>query len=259
MEEVKNFINIYWIISHQISENITSYITDENKQKNEIIPIYSSNDIKKNYVLSIFMYVSEKKNKELFFTSEFVNDKTIKYSQKITLENEKYENLFLYDLIINEGISCEIQFELFLKMINDKYKINNERIKEDLFNNTKKLIMRKKDYFDFYLYISLFVESYTNKDFISKLLFVLLALIQKKIEITDITPERLEKLKDNFNNFKKNPKFIQIMFQEKEEKYQNIILELTYKVIFLFNYKLQANNNYHLEMLKMKENIAKSS
>ena len=200
------------------------------------------------------MYVSEKKNKELFFTSEFVNDKTIKYNQKITLENEKYENLFLYDLIINEGISCEIQFELFLKMINDKYKINNERIKEDLFNNTKKLIMRKKDYFDFYLYISLFVESYTNKDFISKLLFVLLALIQKKIEITDITPERLEKLKDNFNNFKKNPKFIQIMFQEKEEKYQNIILELTYKVIFLFNYKLQANNNYHLEMLKMKEN-----
>ena len=33
------------------------------------------------------MYVSEKKNKELFFTSEFVNDKTIKYNQKITLEN----------------------------------------------------------------------------------------------------------------------------------------------------------------------------
>ena len=62
MEEVKNFINIYWIISHQISENITSYITDENKQKNEIIPIYSLNDIKKNYVLSIFMYVSEKKS-----------------------------------------------------------------------------------------------------------------------------------------------------------------------------------------------------
>ena len=174
MEGIKNFINIFWIISQKVSEEIISYLTLENVQKIQISPIYISKDIKQNYILSVFIYVSEKKNNELIFYSEFVKDKVIKYDSKLLLELEdkKDEYLFLYDFINLEGISSEMKFELYLKMIDDKYK---GFMKENLFNNTKILFLNDENC-DFILYISLFVEGYNIKDFIKNVQFVILCI-----------------------------------------------------------------------------------
>ena len=142
-----------------------------------------------------------------------------------------------------------MKFELYLKMIDDKYKFDKGLVKENLFNNTKILFLNDENC-DFILYISLFVEGYNIKDFIKKYIYLFHTLIKKKIKITQITKERLEKVKEIMNILIKNPKMISNMYDEKTQK---LIFEITCKVIFLYNFLLQRDSNNYIEMLKNKE------
>ena len=100
MEDIKNFINIYWIMPQKASEEIISYLILENKQKIEFPPIYISKEIKQNYIFSVFMYTSEKKNQEICFYSEYSFDKSIKYNKKIFLELEnKMMKIYFYMIL----------------------------------------------------------------------------------------------------------------------------------------------------------------
>ena len=63
-----------------------------------------------------------------------------------------------------ENIPSEKQFRIYLEMIEKKYGNDGfkmAQMKEILFNNTRSLLNDTKEYFDFSLYLSLFIESYT--------------------------------------------------------------------------------------------------
>ena len=223
MDDNPKLIMIYWIESHKESEQLESFIYDINNQKTVIKPIYISKDIKQNYILSIFMY-SIKNDFELNFISEFF-DKGIKHKRKIFIEmkNIKNEHYFLYNFIPSEEITQENQFILYLQMIENKYKVDNELIKRILFINTKNLLNRDKNYFDLILYYSVFVESYKDKEFIFKYSVIFNSLLKKKIIINHVTPERFQKFEEKINYLENNNEIISQFFEGNKKQ---IITEL---------------------------------
>ena len=144
MEDKPNFIHIYFTEFHKTSENLNIFIKINDKEE-PIAPIYISKDLIKDYISSVYIYISQKINFRLDFITQNAYDGKIIQDRKIILElkNSKDDYYFDYNLISPKDFSPEIQFELFLEMVKNKYEIDLQKshlIKLILFKNSKKLI-----------------------------------------------------------------------------------------------------------------------
>ena len=142
----------------------------------------------------------------------------------------------------------EKQFRIYLEMIEKKYEndgLKMEQIKEILFNNTRSLLNDTKEYFDFSLYLSLFIESYTYKKFICPFfIFFIGQSKKKKFKIIKLENERLDKIKKVLNEITNNPKLVLMHFDENKKESIKILI---YKIIFSFNIYFQKE--------KIRENL----
>ena len=207
MEENIDFIqiHIYWIESHLSSLEYKTYISDENNPHIEIKPLYSSNEIKSEYIFSVYELVRDKKNHEFTFYFESESNEKVKYQKKLELNEKELNNqhIFLYDFVHLDCLSREIQFQLYLNMIDfihkDDGKKKNE-VKTCLLKCTKNYII-SKDTFDFILYISSLIESSnSNVNLFAPYISLFLLKFKKEIEISNLSKENLDKKKSSINN-----------------------------------------------------------
>ena len=249
MEKGNDMIQIYWIESHKANEEIKTFI-EINGEKIEMIYIYTTNEILTDEISSVYSYVIPKIVFDLNFISEFVANKNKNIQNKISLDM-RYEkdHYFLYDFLPLKNFSYVEQFELFIKMIDFKFKSEQaliESVKEILFENTRKLLM-KKEYFDFMLYISVLVEGYYYKNFIGKHIMSYVYLFNhKELRITPIKNQRLEEIKNIINMLAKTPENILYVIESNK---QNVHVTL-YEIILMFDLKLQRDKLLELLMDK---------
>ena len=242
MERNNNLISIYWIESHKDSELIKTFLIDAESKEIECPPVHFSKEIKLNYIISIYQYVLKEDNYELNFVVEYVPNKkrkNYKKSLKLKEKREKDEHFFIYDFISLEDITYENQFELFLQFINKRYSHDEQKkreTKEILFVNTRGIILANDKSFDFVLYISIFVESYTYKEFLKTFLLLFGRRFDKKIELTLIGHKRLEQIEETINTISNNQEIVLSSFENKM-KLKNS--EWIYEIILLFNYYFQ--------------------
>ena len=247
MEEKKDSIQIYWIESHKSSEELKSFMEIKG-EKTEIRPIFISNEMMENYISSVYFYSTLKIDFELILSYENILDKKTKYNirKSLNLKEIKDEHLFLFDIFPLKDFSPEIQFELYLEMIEKKFKQDNKIIKEILCSNSRDLIKDNKNYFDFLFYISVLVDGSSFQNFIQKFILHFRSYIyNKKVNLTAIRPKRFELIKSRINDIEKNPQ--QIM-EYIEENRKIMIQGWVYESIFLFYYYYDRNRL--LEMLK---------
>ena len=244
MEENIDFIqiHIYWIESHLSSLEYKTYISDENNPHIEIKPLYSSNEIKSEYIFSVYELVRDKKNHEFTFYFESESNEKVKYQKKLELNEKELNNqhIFLYDFVHLDCLSREIQFQLYLNMIDfihkDDGKKKNE-VKTCLLKCTKNYII-SKDTFDFILYISSLIESSnSNVNLFAPYISLFLLKFKKEIKISNLSKENLEKKKSSINNMYNQ--FDMILLLIEEEKQKKKISEILYKIFFVFNYFFQ--------------------
>ena len=256
MDNKIDIINIYWIESHKASEEFQTFIsTDDEKIK--INPIYKNNNMIKDYISSVYIYITPKKDFELNFISENIKDNTKnkknnKYLQlkEVSIDND--DHYFIYDFIPMKDFSQEKQFELFLEAIDNKYlhdQIMIRHIKEILFKNTRSLLTFNKEYFDFLLYMSVFVEFRFFEKFLWNFILKFKSLIKKpEIKIISINDQKLDTIKNKINTIYNNPEIILDLFDENKK---NSSFEPLYQIIFLFNYFFQREKVFG--MLKNKK------
>ena len=264
MEQGKDKIFIYWIESHKANEEMKAFIED-NGEKIEMIPLYKTDEILTGEISSVYFYAIPKIIFELIFISEFIANKNKNTCNKISLDirNEANEHHFIYDFVPLNNFSHVTQFELYLKMIDDKFSEDQsmiKNIKEMLFLNSRDLLIKTKEYFDFMLYISILVESYYFENFIGKYIMSYLIAIKyegknKEIRITSIKNQRLEEMKKIINLLAKTPENILNIVEEEEEGKKNLVHKNLYEIILLFDLHFQRDKL--LDLLKDK-NINKT-
>ena len=247
MDQGKDKIFIYWIESHKANEEMKAFI-ENNGEKIKMIPIYKTDEILTGEISSVFCYVIPKIIFELIFISEFIANKNKNTCNKISLDirNETNEHYFIYDFVPLNNFSHIAQFELYLKMIDNKFNKDQsmiKNIKEMLFINSRNLLKKTKEYFDFMLYISVLVESYYYENFIGKYIMSYLIFIKnkdkyKEIRLTPIKNQRLEEMKNIINFLAKTPE--NILYMVEEHKKQNVYVDL-YEIILLFDLHFQRD------------------
>ena len=247
MDDNPNLISIFWIESHKQTEKLDSFILDSKNQKTGVQPIYQIKE--PNNFINIFNYFSERKDYEFTFISEYVANNKTKYDRKTQLKLGKVKDdyYFLYNFIFMENIPSEKQFRIYLEMIEKKYGNDGfkmAQMKEILFNNTRSLLNDTKEYFDFSLYLSLFIESYTYKKFIRSFFIFFIGQSKKTFKIIKLENERLDKIKKVLNEITNNPKLVLMHFDENKKESIKILI---YKIIFSFNIYFQKE--------KIRENL----
>ena len=253
MDEKKDYIFIFWSESHKSSEKLKSFISIEG-EKMEIDPIYKSEEIIENDISSVYLYSIIKNNLEFNFILESIKNNEIKNNVKTLLKSNdiKGDNYFIYNLIPSKGFSAEIQFELFLEMIDNNYKIDTKmlhNIKLALFFKSMDIICDNKYYYDFLFYVSVLVEGKNYEEFIQNYIIKFMFLFtQKKMELNPIRPKRFQIVQEQINIISLRPQNILNIINDNKKK--KLVQEWIYKIILLFNYLYQKDKL--IETLKNK-------
>ena len=201
-------IHIYWIVSHKDTEKYESQI-EYNGEKIDIFPIYESKEILSNYITSVFTHNFPKVDFYLNYYSQNVSNLRIITQKKlIKVKDNKNDHYFLYDFLPLINFSQEMQFELYLEMLENKFNFNIENLhhmKEILLLDTKSFIQENKKYYDLLFFTSVLMESFKSKKIIPKIIVIFKSLLKpNQIKITSITQKRFTIIQNTIDSMLKN-------------------------------------------------------